>query len=179
MNEERRPKVPPKRTNAYPRPSPTASRKTARAYLAISPALAARSCTPSILVVPCGRNHAATDHGSVVVEGRDLPCSDTVGRLLELEGDFVHDRAVAGVEPVALEEGSVVVAGQEARLLALAALRDGETRRPGLAARLRLRLFAEREFDPVQKRRVERREHVRLVLVRVGCAGEQPAAATV
>src|SRR5215207_1100511 len=92
MNEERRPKVPPRRTNAYPRPSPTASRKTARAYLAISPALAARSCTPSILVVPCGRNHAATDHGSVVVKGRDLPGSDTVGRLLELEGEAVGRR---------------------------------------------------------------------------------------
>ena len=49
------------------------------------------------------------------------------------------------LEPVALEEVPVVVACEEAGLLALGTARGGEPRRQRLGARLRLRLLAERE----------------------------------
>ena len=78
---------------------------------------------------------------------------------------------------MALEEGAVVAAGEEARLLALA---PGGRCEPGggrLGARLGLRQLAERELDPVEEARVERREHVGLVLLRVGRACEESAAA--
>ena len=94
----------------------------------------------------------------------------------ELDAVLVHDRAVGGLEPPPLEESAVVVAGEEARLLALAALGDLQPGGAGLAAGLRLRLLAERELDPVEQRGIERGEHVRLILLRVGCAGEQLAA---
>ena len=82
----------------------------------------------------------------------------------------------ARLEAAPLEEGAVVVAGEEAGLLALPALGDGEPRGARLGARLGLRLLAERELDPLEERRIERGEHVRLVLVRVGRASEQAAA---
>ena len=94
----------------------------------------------------------------------------------ELAAVLVDDRALGGLEAAALEEGAVVVAGEEAGLLALAALGDVEAGSGRLGARLRLRLLAERELDPVEQRRVERGEHVGLILVRVGRAGEQPPA---
>ena len=94
----------------------------------------------------------------------------------ELDAVLVDDRPVGRLEPAALEEGAVVVAGEEARLLALAPLGDREPCGGCLGTRLGLRQLAERELDPLELRRVERGEHVGLVLVRIGGAGEQPAA---
>ena len=60
-------------------------------------------------------------------------------------------------EAVALEERAVVVAGEEARLLALGAAARRRARRAAASARVSvLRLLAEREPDPVEQRRVER-----------------------
>ena len=95
----------------------------------------------------------------------------------ELAAVLVDDRSVGRLEAAALEEGAVVVAGEEARLLALAALGDVEAGGGRLGAGLGLRQLAERELDPVELRRVERGEHVRLVLVGIGRAREQPPAA--
>ena len=94
----------------------------------------------------------------------------------ELAALLVDDRAVRAVEPSPLEEGAIVVAGEEARLLALAALGDVEACGGRLRARLGLRQLAERELDPLELLGVELREHVRLVLVRIGRAREQPPA---
>src|SRR5215218_8857118 len=85
----------------------------------------------------------------------------------ELAPGGVHDRALTGLEAVALEEGAVVVAGQEARLLTLGARGDREPRLGGLGPRLLLVLVAEREPEPAEPPRIERGEHVRLVLVRI------------
>src|SRR5581483_10708046 len=52
---------------------------------------------------------------------------------------------------------------------------DGKSRVGGLAARLLLRLRAEREPQPLEEARVERREHVALVLSLVDGAREQRA----
>ena len=86
---------------------------------------------------------------------------------------LVDDLPGARREAMAAEEYAVVVAGEEARLLALGATRDGESCRVGLGARLVLALFAEREPHAVEVPRVDRREHVRLVLRRIGGAREQ------
>ena len=75
-----------------------------------------------------------------------------------------------GCEPVPPEERAVVVAGEEARLLALGAPRDGEPGARRLGSRRVLVLLAEREPDPLELLRIEAREHVRLVLRRVGAA---------
>ena len=94
----------------------------------------------------------------------------------ELSALLVDDRSLGALEPLPLEEGAIVVAGEEARLLALAALGDLETGGGRLGPRLRLRLSAEGELDPIEHLRVERREHVRLVLVRIRAPREQAAA---
>src|SRR5262249_2880512 len=95
----------------------------------------------------------------------------------DLAAVLIDDRAFARSEPVPLEEGAVVVTGEEARLLALAPPRDGEPGALRLGARLRLCVLAEREDDPVELCRIEPREHVRLVLLPIGSAREQPAPA--
>ncbi len=77
---------------------------------------------------------------------------------------------------MAAEEGPVVVAAEEARLLALGATGDREPGRAGLSARLVLRLLAEREPEPSEDRRVERREHVALILRRIGGPGDRRSA---
>src|SRR5207244_5565007 len=76
-------------------------------------------------------------------------------------------------DALALEEGTVVAAGEEARLLALCPARGGEASCLRRGAGLALRLVAERERDPVQRARVDRREHVRLVLRGVRAARDE------
>src|SRR5207244_4977687 len=78
--------------------------------------------------------------------------------------------------PVPFEKGAVVVACEEARLLALGALRSFEPGRSGFGAGLRLRLLTEREPDALEMPRVEAREHVALVLRLVCSACEQQPA---
>ena len=78
---------------------------------------------------------------------------------------------------MASEEGTVVVAREEARLLALGPLRDLEARTACLGSRRLLVLLAEREPHPRELRGIELREHVRLILLRVGGAMEQQPAA--
>ena len=89
---------------------------------------------------------------------------------------LVDDRPVGTVQPTTIEEGPVVVAGQEARLLALAAVHGSEPGAFGLGTRFRLGLVAERKDDAVELGRIELRQHVRLVLVRIDGAGEEPPA---
>src|SRR5205814_1546043 len=96
--------------------------------------------------------------------------------LAELAPVGVDDRARARLDAVPLEERAVVVAREEARLLALCAACGGEAGAFRLGARLLLALPAERERDALEQARVEAREHVRLVLVRVRTAREQYAA---
>src|SRR4029450_6200897 len=86
---------------------------------------------------------------------------------------FVDDAALAPGQPVPLEEVAVVAAAQEARLLALRATSNRKPRALGLGASLLLRLLAERKPEPLEVARIERREHVRLILVRVDGASEQ------
>src|SRR5258708_9781633 len=71
------------------------------------------------------------------------------------------------------EERAVVVAREEARLLALGAVCSLEAGLGRLCARLGLRLLTEREPDPPEVARVESGEHVALVLRRVGSARKQ------
>ena len=94
----------------------------------------------------------------------------------ELVTLFVDDRALRAVEPTPFEERAIVVACEEAGLLALAALGDIESGSGRLGARLGLRQLAQRELDPLELLGVQLREHVRLVLVRVCRAREQPPA---
>src|SRR4029450_6940182 len=86
---------------------------------------------------------------------------------------LVDDRPLAGNEAAALQEGTVVVAGEEAGLLAPGTRGDGQPGVCGLEARLRLRLLPEREGDPLQRGGIETREHVRLVLRLVRAPREQ------
>src|SRR4051812_40763046 len=91
----------------------------------------------------------------------------------ELCSLLVHDRALLGSEPAPLEEVAIVVAGEEASFLTLPAPRN---RKPGplrLCSGLFLRLAAEREGDAVELRRIDLREHVRLVLRRIDTTAEQ------
>src|SRR5581483_2116430 len=115
--------------------------------------------------------------------GRDADASPLAGReppgavvLAERAAGLVHDRSAPRAHAVALEEGTVVAAAEEARLLALGPGGGGEARRGRLGACLLLRLRAERERDPVEQARVECGEHVRLVLARVDAAGDEAAA---
>ena len=82
----------------------------------------------------------------------------------------------AALHAAPLEERAVVVAAEEARLLALRPPRRRQPRPRGLGPRLVLRLLSEREPDPLEQGRVEPREHVRLVLVRVGRPRQQQPA---
>src|SRR5581483_9032688 len=82
-------------------------------------------------------------------------------------------RPSARREPVPREERAVVVAGEEARLLALGAARDVEAGAMRLLARLLLALLAEREPDPREMARVQRSKHVALILRRVHCPCQQ------
>ena len=88
----------------------------------------------------------------------------------QLAAGLVDDRAVGGGEAVPAEERAVVVAGEEARFLALGAPRDVEAGALRLGAGRALVLLSEREPDAVELRRIEPGEHVRLVLLRVGAA---------
>src|SRR4029450_5936440 len=83
----------------------------------------------------------------------------------------VEDGPLPAFEPVAREEASVVVSGEEARLLALGPGGRREARGARLGAGLLLPLLAQREPEPRQMARVEGREHVRLVLGRIRGAG--------
>src|SRR5204862_7758456 len=89
----------------------------------------------------------------------------------------VRDRPRLCREAVPPEEAAVVVAGEEACLLALATAGDGEAGPPRLGARRLLVLLAEGEPDAVELRRVELRKHVGLVLAGVRGARQQQAAA--
>src|SRR5262249_37735382 len=104
--------------------------------------------------------------------GREAP--EAVVRA-ELASVLVDDAAGSRREAVAREEVAVVVAAEEARLLALGLARGGEPRGLRLGARLHLGLVAEREPDPVERALVERGQHVALVLAGVGRARQQPA----
>src|SRR5439155_19302981 len=101
------------------------------------------------------------------LSGRQAP--HTVVRR-ELSSVLVDDRPRFWAQPVAREELAVVAACEEARLLALGPPGRGQPGALGLGACLVLRLLPEREPDPVQKPRVEPREHVRLILLRVRSA---------
>src|SRR5262249_267632 len=73
----------------------------------------------------------------LALAGREAP----VTRMpAELAAVLVHDRPLARAEPVSLEECAVVVAGEEARFLALTSARDGKAGSLCLGARLLLRL---------------------------------------
>src|SRR4029077_6065977 len=88
-----------------------------------------------------------------------------------------HAPPRARPEPVAGEERAIVIAGQEARLLAFRALRDRKTGARRLRTRRILVLLAEREPDALEMLRIESREHVRLVLGIVGPAMQEHASA--
>ena len=70
---------------------------------------------------------------------------------------------------VAREERRLAGAGQEAEVLRLALIGDGQAGVAGERAHLRLGQLAEREAHPRDGGRRERGEHVRLVLGGVGC----------
>src|SRR3954469_9111593 len=91
----------------------------------------------------------------------------------ELDAGLGHDGAVTRVDAASLQERAVVVARQEAGLLALAAPGDGEPGALCLGPRLGLRLLAEREDDALELGRIEPGEHVRLVLAGIGGTCEQ------
>ncbi len=91
---------------------------------------------------------------------------------------LVDDRARDRPEAAPLEERAVVVSAQEAGFLALWSGRGGQTCAGRLDTSLALRLLAEREPQPAEQARIEPREHVGLILVRIRGAGqEQPAVA--
>ena len=94
----------------------------------------------------------------------------------ELVPLLVDDRAGAGGQTTASEKGAVVVTGQEARLLALAPVRDREPCALRLRPRGLLVLGAEREPDAIEPPGIELREHVRLILRLVERAVEQQPA---
>ena len=81
-------------------------------------------------------------------------------------------------EPLALEERAVVVSTEETGLLTLRPPRGSEPGRGRLGAGLLLRLLAQRESDATEERRIDRREHVRLILAIVDRARDEthPAA---
>src|SRR5262249_6920296 len=115
---------------------------------------------------------AGGDAETAALAGSEAPEAGVASQLSAL---LVDDRPGGGAEAVALEERAIVAACEEARLLALGAGRHGEPRTPGLRARLLLRLLAEREPETLEQARVEAGQHVRLVLTRIGRAGEQEA----
>src|SRR5260370_35102383 len=114
------------------------------------------------------------DADSLALAGSEAPEAIV---LADLGAVLVDDCAGAGLEAVPPEERAVIVAAEEARLLALGAMGCSETGALRLGARLLLALLAERERNAIEEPRIEAREHVRLVLVRVGAAREQQATA--
>src|SRR6266576_2692395 len=110
------------------------------------------------------------DAEALPLAGREAPMARVAA---ELTAGLVQDRAVGGLEAPALEERAIVVPREKARLLALAARRNSESRTLGLGARLCLRLLAEREDDAVELRGIELRKHVGLILLAVDRSREQ------
>src|SRR5581483_4740082 len=104
---------------------------------------------------------AAADAEPASLSGREAPVA---GMRSDLATLFVDHGPALRPEAATLEECPVVVPGEEARLLALRPRRDRQAGLCGLGPRLRLRLLAEREPDPPEPRRLDPREHVRLVL---------------
>src|SRR5204862_1713349 len=103
------------------------------------------------------------DADALALPGRERPVA--VMRA-ELRSGGVDDHALARREAVAREEVAVVVAGEEAGLLALRATGDVEAGTRRLVARRLLVLLAEREPDAAELARIDACEHVRLVLAR-------------
>src|SRR5262249_46350271 len=95
----------------------------------------------------------------------------------EAAASRVDDRPRRYVETAAAEELTVVVAGEEARLLALGPLGNGKSRCRCLAPDIGLGTVAERKPQTVELGRLQRGEHVGLVLRVVVPASEQPLAA--
>ena len=85
----------------------------------------------------------------------------------------VDDVAGAARAAQALDQRSVIAAADEAHLLALARPCGRESRRPRFGPGLRLGLAAEREPAPGENLGRHRRQHVRLILGRVGSARDQ------
>jgi hypothetical protein len=79
-----------------------------------------------------------------------------------------------GQPAVAGEEGRLAGAGEEAQVLRVGPPRDREAGLGGQLAHLRLGQLAEREPQPRERLRRDRRQHVRLVLRRVGRRPQQP-----
>src|SRR6266508_879658 len=113
------------------------------------------------------------DAESLSLSGREAPVPRVAAELVAV---LVDDCTLCGSETAALEERAVVVPGEEARLLALAARRAREACTLRLGASLGLGLLAEREHDPVELPGIELPEHVGLILLRVDRAREQTAA---
>src|SRR5262249_45367253 len=105
--------------------------------------------------------------------GREAPV--TVVRAQGRAG-AIDDGALSGTNALTLEERAVVVAAEEARLLALRTLGGRESRRSRLRACLVLRLVAEGEADALEDSRIDVREHVRLVLSLVDRAAHEASA---
>ena len=100
---------------------------------------------------------ARRDADALALAGREAP----VAVVRAERGAVVRDdEARLAAEAAALEEGAVVVAAEEARLLAVGARGDGEPGTRGLGPGLGLRLGAERELDPLEEARREAGEHV-------------------
>ena len=86
---------------------------------------------------------------------------------------LVDDRP-RGRDAVTLEERAIVVAGEEARFLALRASRRLEAGCSRLGTRGGLPLRAERKVDALESGRGDGGEHVRLILGGVGSSGDEP-----
>src|SRR3954471_7670137 len=90
---------------------------------------------------------------------------------------LVDDLAGSLSEAVAPQERAVVVAREEARLLALGPSRNGEPCVLCFGTGRLLVLLAEREPDAAEMLRVETCEHVRLILLRVGASMQEQSPA--
>src|SRR5919201_2208924 len=110
------------------------------------------------------RRRRSGDAEALALPGRESPIA---GVTAKLAAALVDDGTILCDETVPSEELAVVVAREEARLLALGACRSFETGGRGLRTRLRLRLLAERKPEPVEVAWLEPREDVRLVLCRL------------
>src|SRR5579884_1881385 len=105
--------------------------------------------------------------------GREAPEAVVAAELAPVLRD---DRPLLSLEAVPTEEGAVVVACEEACLLAFRTAGGREAGALRLGPGRLLVLVAEREHDPRELLRVERGEHVALVLGRVRSAGEEEGA---
>ena len=90
-----------------------------------------------------------------------------------LAGAIEHRALALAEAAVAAQEPRLALAGEEAEVLALGLLGDGEAVAGGDLAHLGLAQLGQREAQPVQHRRRQRGEHVALVLVAVRGGGEQ------